>query len=91
MVEQTWFDFNTKKVLSESEAQYVSGVGGASFGGGGFGGPNVGMKEFPDRYQFMVLGHLLWALLWGYVGGRFAGWVYDRRMRREDTSGETTG
>jgi len=37
----------------------------------------------PDARQFMQVGHLLWALLLGYIGGHFAKFVYVRRMREQ--------
>jgi hypothetical protein len=36
--------------------------------------------DFPDRRQFMPTGHLLWALLFGYIGGHFGRRVYRRRV-----------
>lgn len=42
-------------------------------------------QETPDRGQFMAIGHLLWAVLFGYLGSRFAAWV-DRRRRVRDSS-----
>jgi len=33
----------------------------------------------PDAHQFMQVGHLLWALLLGYIGGHFARHVHGRR------------
>jgi hypothetical protein len=38
-------------------------------------------RELPPLALFMVIGHCLWALLLGYVGGRFARFVYVRRTR----------
>jgi hypothetical protein len=29
----------------------------------------------------MATGHVLWALLFGYLGSRFALWLYLRRLR----------
>lgn len=39
-------------------------------------------RMVPDRNEFMIVGHLLTALLLGYVGMRFASFAYDRRTRR---------
>jgi hypothetical protein len=44
--------------------------------GPGF-GPNV--NSHPRYDTFMRIGHLWWALLLGYVGGRVASFVYQRR------------
>ena len=37
----------------------------------------------PDRLHFTAVGHCLWALLLGYVGGHFARFVYARRVREQ--------
>lgn len=47
-------------------------------------GTPVGMREQPDRPTFMLLGHVLIALLFGYVGGKFAVAVY--RRQRQDSA-----
>jgi len=36
-----------------------------------------------NSFQFPEIAHLLWSLLFGYVGARFAGWVHARRMAEE--------
>jgi hypothetical protein len=41
------------------------------------------VKETPDRTSFMIVGHCLWALLFGYLAAKFALWVYARRARTE--------
>jgi hypothetical protein len=38
-------------------------------------------QERPNRQHFMLIGHCLWALLFGYVAAKFARWVYARRLR----------
>jgi hypothetical protein len=35
----------------------------------------------PDSKDFMMIGHSLWAILFGYLGGHFACYVYWRRLR----------
>jgi hypothetical protein len=60
--------------------------GGGGFGGGGIVGgkaPSVSYLQFPPTEKFMPIGHCWWALLFGYVGGHFACYVYGRRMRDE--------
>ncbi len=51
--------------------------------GGGMGGSMsvVGLSEDLNRPTFMGFGHLLFALAFGYVGGKFALAVYRRRKR----------
>lgn len=34
----------------------------------------------PDSKDFMMIGHSLWAILFGYLGGHFACYVYWRRL-----------
>jgi hypothetical protein len=51
-----------------------------TWGGGGF-PMRTTMVEHPRREVFMPVGHCWWALLLGYLGGRFALFVYVRRMR----------
>jgi hypothetical protein len=36
--------------------------------------------DVPPRQLFMPIGHLLWALVFGYLGGRMGQFVYARRM-----------
>ena len=50
----------------------------------GFGGGVMMTRETPERSQFMAISHLLWALALGYLGSRFAGWIYARRVRSEE-------
>lgn len=52
-------------------------------GGMGF-GPSASLDERPPRNQFTSIGHLWWGLLLGYIGGRFAGFVYARRTREPE-------
>jgi hypothetical protein len=39
--------------------------------------------EFPNSREIMRIGHCWWALLLGYVGGRFAAFLYTRRIREQ--------
>jgi hypothetical protein len=45
------------------------------------GGGYVYDQERPNRQHFMLIGHCLWALLFGYAAAKFARWVYGRRLR----------
>jgi hypothetical protein len=52
-------------------------------GGLGSGGlSTVGFSESPDRFQFMAIGHLLWAFLFGMAGWFFAGFMHSVNERR---------
>lgn len=53
--------------------------GGGGYGGGGFIGGGTGkvitaieVKSTPNYQTYFTLGHVFWALLLGYVGGKFA-------------------
>jgi len=92
MVKGAYFDYQTGKELPDfdpknpASATVVGGGMGGGFGGGmggGFGGSSVFFRESPQRENFMAVGHILWALALGYLGGRFAVWV-DRRSRIAD-------
>ncbi len=37
-------------------------------------------SETPDRMTFMIVGHILWASIFGYAGGKFAQFIYARRI-----------
>lgn len=74
-----YVDDATGKVLSNYDA---TTDGPLRLGGGGFGTPSVSFRERPPREHFMPIGHLWWAMLFGYVGGRFARFLYLRRTKR---------
>lgn len=62
-----WIDINGK-VIANYNPQSPAAVA-----------PGVSIKEIPPREQFMPIGHMWWALLFGYIGGRFAQFIYRRR------------
>jgi hypothetical protein len=67
---------------------YQPTPGGPGMGGFMTGGmQSVGASESPRREQFMAVGHLLWADLFGFSGGLLACYVYSR-SRRADKSTE---
>jgi len=49
----------------------------------------LSMGRQPNRDYFMLIGHFLWALLLGYVGGKFAQFVYARRTSTLPRTEET--
>lgn len=90
------FDQKTGEPIPDSEKGnlYVVGEGFGGLGGGGFGGGAVvvpaGQRAAyveisPPRENFIVQGHFWWALLFGYIGGHFARFVYFRRNRKPGT------
>jgi hypothetical protein len=70
VVNETWIDASTQQVVSESEEAFLLAQGLA------------GIKQTPNREMFMQIGHMLWALLLGYIGSRLGRWVYSRREDR---------
>ncbi|MEX2316892.1 MAG: hypothetical protein WD669_07060 [Pirellulales bacterium] len=51
-------------------------------GGGGGIGPQVRVR--PEGSTFMRIGHVWWSLLFGYVGGHFAQFLYVRRATAKE-------
>ncbi|MCO6045167.1 hypothetical protein NG895_14745 [Aeoliella sp. ICT_H6.2] len=41
-------------------------------------------KGLPVPEHFLAVGHCLWAILLGYLGGKFAVWIFARRIAREE-------
>lgn len=66
-----WTDLSTKQVIPN----YNPNQPGAS--------RNVGFSERPDRRDFMSVGHALWTLLFGFVGGRIGRMIFLRRTESE--------
>jgi hypothetical protein len=86
--DQSYINARTREVVKETEIPQGAMVEGQ----GGF--PTYGQTSgsqpyftrgdsIPSLVHFMPIGHCLWALLIGYVGGKFATWVYVRRRREE--------
>jgi len=89
VVNVTYFDRSTGKPVSDNvppkgESDMASG---AYFGpGGGFGGPPGVAGTYPvhrpGQDVFMRIGHLLWSVIFGWLGGVFAKFVYSRSERQ---------
>jgi len=79
VVTRTWFDLTTGQEVPnyDPEKNQQAGVAMAGFRGG----RTVGGREQPDRRTFMLLAHVLVALAFGYVGGKFAIFVYLRQRQ----------
>jgi hypothetical protein len=67
-----WLDLKTGRVISEEQALNADLE------------LSVGSRQLPEQRDFFAVGHLLWAVTLGYLGSRFAGWVYARRLQREE-------
>jgi predicted PurR-regulated permease PerM len=82
IVDRTWYESQTGKPLpgyqpAGAEASPIYGSTAVSAAG-----PIPYAEERPTRNEFMRLGHLLWGLLLGYLGGRLGAVIYTRRVRR---------
>jgi hypothetical protein len=68
----TWIDLSTGKEIPNYVQPKVSA-------GGGMGGA-VGLRDSLDRRSFMMVGHVFWGLLFGFIGGYFGRLTYARRQ-----------
>ena len=75
----SYHDKQTGEVIPNYDPSQAASGG---LGGGGFGGMGSGVSaaETPERHSFMRIGHLLWSLLLGYVGGHVGRAIYLRRQ-----------
>jgi hypothetical protein len=48
-------------------------------------GRTVTFQTLPPIENFMRIGHYWWAILFAYIGGRFAQFLYERRIREQPT------
>jgi hypothetical protein len=55
--------------------------------------PNLFMvpESSINRTQLIQIGHLLFAIAFGYLGSRFAGWIYQRRARESSCLPQQAG
>ena len=65
------------------ELAVTSSAGYAFFPPMGAGSSFRRIGDVPPRQMFMPIGHFLWALLIGYLGGRLGKYVYARRVRTQ--------
>jgi hypothetical protein len=72
----TYLDASTGKIIPELGPATVHIN---SFGQATAAGRAVISQELPPSGNFMPVGHIWWALLLGYIGARFARFVYVRR------------
>ncbi len=67
-----------QKFATQAEAEaYQASSGAPGINGGG----SMGFWQTPTEERFMAVAHVWWAVLIGYVGGRFARLVYVRRAQ----------
>ena len=80
-VTNTWTDSATGEIIPDFDP---ANPGPYNVSGSFFSGQQYAKhQEIPYRTDFMRVAHLLWAVLFGFVGGWFAGFVYRRRVARE--------
>jgi len=72
MVTRTWYDNRTGEELAYDSRWPVIGYP-----------DHVKANPSPKENYFRAVGHWLWALVIGYLGGRFAAWIYDRRHDKQ--------
>lgn len=79
-----WIDYQTKQEVSIDMSRINKVDIRTGLVAGTPGGGNAVYLEQPPREFFMPIGHCWWAVLLGYVGGRFARFVYVRRTKDEN-------
>ena len=72
----TWFEDTTGKEMS---AEQVANYQAAESTGNLSGVPNMSPRTLPSGNDFVITGHFWLGLLFGYLGGHFAQFVYLRR------------
>ncbi|HEX5105987.1 MAG TPA: hypothetical protein VFV87_19345 [Pirellulaceae bacterium] len=77
VVTRTWVDDRTGAVIPDYDPEKPSRL--------------VSEKTDPEHRWFMNIGHVLWALLLGYIGSRIATWICARRIAiRTDAQNRTS-
>ena len=84
IVRTKWIDGSTGQEVPNYQPPSPGGFVGGGFGGLG---TSVYLQATPQGDDFMKVGHVLWALVFGYCGGRFAMWVH-RRSAAEPRANE---
>ena len=74
MVKTGYVDPTTGKVVQDYDPTKPFG----GMGGGGMGGGGVTLVEIPNRTTFMSLAHAILVLIFGYVGAKFATFVFEK-------------
>ena len=83
MVKTTWTDMSTGQVAPDYDPETVDP------NPVNFGAPMMGASESLDRRTFTSLGHVLFAMLFGYAGAKFAVAVH-RKQETQTRSGVRT-
>jgi hypothetical protein len=78
MAKQNWINLSTGQVVLDYDPKNDPNY---PTSGAYYGASPMGISETPDRATFMSTGHILFALMFGYAGAKFAVWVYHRRPK----------
>jgi len=73
-----WIEQETGKAHPATASPVTDSSGNQTIGG-----KPVGFMPIPSGEDFMHVGHYWWALLFGCLGGSFAQFVYERRIREQ--------
>lgn len=86
-----YYDSNTNELVPNSETTSVTST--SSFGPElvTSTGRKVYYRDDPPLTYFMAIGQLWWALIFGYIGGHFAQFIYRRRTTEQAKEGMSSG
>lgn len=80
-------EMETGRVVKKRSPKYPNHLGGAIANSQippNWSGGTLISKGLPVPEHFLAVGHCLWAILLGYLGGKFAVWIFTRRIAREE-------
>lgn len=83
MVKTTWTDMSTGQVVPDYDPE-------TDHNPVNFGAPTMGASESLDRRTFTSLGHVLFAMLFGYAGAKFAVAVHRKQHETQAGPGHRT-
>ncbi len=80
MLETHWTDAETNERLKDNDPLVTAWINS----GGGFGsfsrtGRQLQYNETPNRYAFLPIANVLWAIIFAYLGGRLGAYLAQRR------------
>jgi hypothetical protein len=87
IVRVEWINVMTGEPMPDYDPTKASSDPGSIGGLPTFAGATVGAKETPERTTFMSVAHTFLAMVFGYVGMKFAGYVYRRQGRPDKARG----
>ena len=78
-----YIDLSTGKVVPDYDPNQAAG-----FGAGGGGLRPIAQQEKPDRTKFMSVAHVAFAIIFGYLGSKYATFVYQRKLSSDLQDGQ---